>query len=108
MKGTKTATGDAVESMIQASLARDILSLSVMGLNKGPTIRGVPESVKNNSEPLIHAPIWALVYPVIYLIIIPAKAAAPPDFSIRPTRPAMKIIKSNIPMCDLVAASATR
>ena len=104
INGINTATGDAVESIIQASLARLIFNPSTIGRNKGPTIKGVPESVKKSKAPLVQAAVWAFILSVINLVIIPAKAAAPPDFSIRPTRPATKIINNKIPTFALFEA----
>ena len=55
INGINTATGDAVESIIQASLARLIFHPSTIGRNKGPTFKGVPEAVKKSKAPLDHA-----------------------------------------------------
>ena len=50
MNGIKTATGDDVESMIQASFSLEIFALSKIFSNTGPTIRGVPKSEKKMSN----------------------------------------------------------
>ena len=47
IKGTKTATGDDVESSIKASFSLESFNLLKNGLKIGPTINGVPRSEKN-------------------------------------------------------------
>ena len=89
INGTRIATGDEVESRINASFWREMRRRSVSGWNTGPTIRGVPRSEKKIRIPPSQAPICARARLVTSRVAERANAAPPPDHSMSLTKPPM-------------------
>ena len=77
---------------MKASFSRHILRLLKMGLNSGPRIRLLPESVKNMASPAIQTDSWALNGVSTNDVIFLAKDFIPPDCSTRYTKPPMMLI----------------
>ena len=80
INGTRMATGDEVESIINANFCLEILYLSNKDWNTGPTINGVPRSEKKIKIPANQALICADTLLYMYFIVWLANATPPPEY----------------------------